>query len=427
MVRGRRRRTRIRRWLHAVNLRSWPDNPCPGNERREMLGESRAIPPFPELLANPSWNLRRCRLRSFPDPFVALFLHRFEARFPSSRGRMYRRGELGQVARALRVLDGLRGFKRGRHIAELADEVGTSERTVRRDLAELIEAGYDIDRAPLDGRAAARLVERSYSTIPITRRERYTLLAIRSMFDVLRGTPLGDDVDSILRKLEQRLSPEERAEHATFGDRFAYIPDGGTKAYEGKEDILDALLTGVLSRKVVRFEYVEARGRTQRGHLAAYAMVLYKHGLYVIGRRLKRPEDGTSIPSDGGIGVYAAERFASAEQLRHFTFTPPHDFRLPDLFHGAFGIHIGDASKLHQVEIDFTKSKATYARSRTWHPAQRFVELRDGSARLGFPCTDLRPVVSWVLEWGPHARVVSPPELVELVAAEARATSALYR
>lgn len=339
---------------------------------------------------------------------------------------MYRRGELGQVARALRVLDGLRGFKRGRHLADLAAEVGASERTVRRDLAELIDAGYDIDRAPIDGRAAARLVERSYSTIPITRRERYTLLAVRSMFDVLRGTPLGDDVDSILHKLEQRMSPEERAEHATFGERFAYIPDGGTKAYAGKDDILDALLTGVLSRKVVRFEYVEARGRTQRGHLAPYAMVLYKQGLYVIARRLRRPEDGAAIPPTSTVGVYAAERFTTAEHLRRFPFTPPADFKLPDVFNGAFGIHVGDPAAVEQVEIEFTKAKATYVRSRLWHPAQRFTELPDGRIGLAFPCSNLTSVVSWVLEWGPHAHALAPPELVQRVAAESRAAANQY-
>ena len=39
---------------------------------------------------------------------------------------MYRRTEVGQVARALRVLDELRGFKRGRWISEIAKEVGAS-------------------------------------------------------------------------------------------------------------------------------------------------------------------------------------------------------------------------------------------------------------------------------------------------------------
>ena len=50
---------------------------------------------------------------------------------------MYRRGDLGQVARALRLLNALRGFRRGRTLTELAAEVDVSVRTVRRDLADL--------------------------------------------------------------------------------------------------------------------------------------------------------------------------------------------------------------------------------------------------------------------------------------------------
>ncbi|MEO8337070.1 MAG: hypothetical protein ABI664_18945 [bacterium] len=33
----------------------------------------------------------------------------------------------------------------------------------------------------------------------------------------------------------------------------------------------------------------------------------------------------------------------------------------------------------------------------------------DGSVVLAFACTSLVPVVSWVLEWGLHARVLELP------------------
>ncbi len=338
---------------------------------------------------------------------------------------MYRRGEIGAVARALRVLDGLRGFKLGRPLVELAEDLGVSEKTIRRDLADLQDAGFEIELVRIDHRAAARLVEHTTSNVTITRRERYTLLAIRSMFDVLRGTPLWEDVSSILRKLEQRMSPEERAEHATFGERFAYVPDGGTKAYEGKEDILDALLTGVLSRKVVRYAYQDGRGRAQRGHLAPFAMLLYKHGLYVVGRRLKRPEDGRAIPP-GGVGVFAVERFTDAEFLRAAPFTPPADFQLSTVMHGAFGLHLGDPAAAQDVVIEFSKAGASYVRARLWHPAQRLDDLPDGRVRLTFPCATLAPVVSWILEWGPHARVLAPGELVDRVVAELDAARSQY-
>ena len=331
---------------------------------------------------------------------------------------MYKRGDLSHISRALRVLDELRGFRRGRRLSELARQLGASERTVRRDLADLRAAGFEIESVELEGRAGARLVEKTYSNIAITRRERYTLLAIASLFDVLRGTPLWEDVSSLQRKLEQRMSPEERAEHASLGDRFAYVPDGGTKAYEGKEDILDALLTGVLSRRVVEFAYVDARGRARDGYLAPYTMLLYKQGLYVVGCRLNEPADGRVIEPGTPIAVYAVERFTDAEPVRNASFTAPPGFRITEILNGAFGIHVMTDAPPHRVVIEFSAEKAAFVRARVWHPTQTFEELPDQRVRLTFSCASLIPVVSWVLEWGPHARALEPPELVASIVAE---------
>ncbi|MEZ4359133.1 MAG: WYL domain-containing protein [Kofleriaceae bacterium] len=338
----------------------------------------------------------------------------------------YRRGEVGQVARALLVLDALRGFRRGRPLAELSATLGVSARTVRRDLEELRTAGFEIEATRVAGKAAARLVERSHSHIAITRRERYTLLAIGSLFDALRGTPLWEDVASLQKKLEQRMSPEEREEHATFGERFAYVPDGGTKAYQGKEDVLDGLLTGVLSRRVVRFVYQDARGRPQHGCLAPYTMLLYKHGLYVVGCRLGAPEEGRAIAPGTRLVVFAAERFSEVEPVRGAAFAPPADFRLEQVLHGAFGVHVAGAGPSHRVVIEFSAAKAAYVRARLWHPSQQIEEQDDGSVRLSLSCTSLAPLVSWVLEWGPHARALEPPELVAQVTAELAGALARY-
>lgn len=340
---------------------------------------------------------------------------------------MYRRGDLNHISRALRVLDELRGYRRGRRLAEIATTLAASERTIRRDLADLRSAGFEIESLSLDGRAAARLVEKTYSSIAITRRERYTLLAIGSLFDVLRGTPLWEDVASLQQKLAQRMSPEERAEHAALGDRFAYVPDGGTKAYQGKEDILDALLTGVLSRRVVRFAYRDARGRLQKGHLAPYTMVLYKHGLYVIGCRLKEPAAGKQIAPGTAVAVYAVERFTEAEHLRSAAFAAPPEFRISDVLNGAFGIHAATTDRPpREVTIEFSAARAAFVRARVWHPTQAFEELADGGVRLTFTCANLMPVVSWVLEWGPHARAVAPAELVDEVVRELDAARLQY-
>lgn len=329
------------------------------------------------------------------------------------------------MARALRVLDALRGYKQGRLMSELAAEVGSSERTVKRDIAALQDAGIEVTRVQIDGRAAAHLKDRAFSYVAVTRRERYTLLAVRRMFDVLKGTSFAEDVDSVLRKLEQRMSPEERAEHATFGDRFAYIPDGGIKPYEGKDDVLDALLTGVLSRKLVRYAYQGARGRAQRGYLAGFAMVLYKHGLYVVGKRVASPTDTAAI-ENGEILNLAAERFSEADWVRDASFTPPASFKLDNFVDDAFGAHVGKGIA-QRVVIEFSKERAAYARARVWHRTQRFEEQNDGTVHVAFMCKNLAPIVSWVLGWGPHARVISPAELRIQVARELRDATRHYR
>jgi predicted DNA-binding transcriptional regulator YafY len=325
---------------------------------------------------------------------------------------MYRKGEIGQVARALRVLDGLRGFKHGRWVSELAAEVSASERTVRRDITELQDAGFDIELSKRENRTIARLTsERNYTSVSITKRERFTLLAVRSVFDVLRGTPLHDDVVSVLAKLEQRLNTSKRSEVAALRDRFAYVPDGGTKAYDDKQDIIDAIQTGILSRKLVRYTYKDSRGRTKRGLLAPFALLLYRHGLYAVGSSGREPTiDTTDWRST--LAVFAVERFTAADHIRASTFAVPSDFKIDDVLHGAFGVHVGDPAAAKRVEVEFGPDKAALVEGRLWHQTQRLERMPAGGVRLSFTVVDLRPVVSWILEWGPHARVLAPPELV---------------
>src|SRR5262249_33941116 len=109
-------------------------------------------------------------------------------------------------------LDELRGFKLGRWVNEIAEKVGASERTVRRDLAELQDAGFDIEITKRANRVYACLEGEQSSTVAIAKRERFTLLAIRRVFDVFNHTPFLEDVATVLEKLEQRMTTKERAE-----------------------------------------------------------------------------------------------------------------------------------------------------------------------------------------------------------------------
>ncbi len=77
--------------------------------------------------------------------------------------------------------------------------------------------------------------------------------------------------------------------------------------------------------------------------------------------------------------------------------------------------------------VEFTAAKAQLVSSREWHPSQHVTALADGSVRVGFRVPSLAPIISWVLEWGPHARAIAPDTLVAHVVRELDEARARYR
>jgi proteasome accessory factor B len=54
-------------------------------------------------------------------------------------------------------------------------------------------------------------------------------------------------------------------------------------------------------------------------------------------------------------------------------------------------------------------------RERTWHPSQQIREKSDGSLRLTLNVCNDWSLRSWILSFGPLARVVSPSSLAESI------------
>lgn len=70
---------------------------------------------------------------------------------------------------------------------------------------------------------------------------------------------------------------------------------------------------------------------------------------------------------------------------------------------------------------------APYIRERRWHPTQTLEEHSDGAVTLRMDVPGLNEVKRWVLFYGAGARVLGPPELVEIVRAELRGMNDFYQ
>ena len=139
--------------------------------------------------------------------------------------------------------------------------------------------------------------------------------------------------------------------------------------------------TGILQRRVVRYRYADAKGHARTGYLAPFRLAMYRHGLYVVGARLKAPDGDVRGAT---LGVFAIERFVEAEYLKRHAFEIPEDSRLSDVLVGSFGPHLPDATGPHEVVVEFSAEKAHLVSSREWHPSQTVTALNDGRVRIAF-------------------------------------------
>jgi len=127
------------------------------------------------------------------------------------------------------------------------------------------------------------------------------------------------------------------------------------------------------------------------------------------------------VPEYREVRTFAVDRISELSLLEE-TFTPIEE--LPDeAFPHSLGVHSGPPER---VDLEFQPAAAEYVRARTWHPSQQVRETDSGGVAMTLDvCLD-RALESWILSFGPFARVVSPERLVRTIAAQFEEARAQY-
>ena len=95
---------------------------------------------------------------------------------------------------------------------------------------------------------------------------------------------------------------------------------------------------------------------------------------------------------------------------------PCHQFRPRPLPAEPFADSIGvNTERPEPVSIEFDRTAAEYIREREWHPSQRIEDSPEGLMLLRLNVCIDRPLVRWILGFGPSARVVAPEGLAQTV------------
>ncbi|HXD73492.1 MAG TPA: transcriptional regulator [Vicinamibacterales bacterium] len=293
-------------------------------------------------------------------------------------------------------------------IDDLASQCAVTTRTIRRDLQALEEAGFPVydDKSRDDGKTRWILNGQAFKGLSagLTLAELCALYFSRSLAESLAGTPFKSDVESAFEKLTAALTPHMQQ----FLDQLPRVLSTKAQPHAaggGERTKIEArALEATLHQRQARITYHSRSSDRTKDYLVHPYRLAYAQGaLYLL----------AYVPEYQEVRTFAMERIQDLSLLEE-TFTPIEE--LPeDAFPHSLGVHSGPPER---VEIEFQPAVAGYVRARTWHPSQQVRETDNGGAAMTLDvCLD-HALQSWILSFGPFAKVTAPENLAREIAAQ---------
>lgn len=310
----------------------------------------------------------------------------------------------------------LKTIEAGRYTSskELGDEHGVTERTIRRDIEALQEAGFPLYDDETGGRRIWRLVDgyRQRVTQTFTLSELAALHFGKNLMSILVGAPFGSDLETAFDKIRGALPEKALPYLARISDLFAARPDP-FKDYSKKREVIASLVDAILHQRRVSASYYSFSSRRSKTYqLDPYRLVYWHGGLYLYARAHDYDE----------VRTFAVERLQKVD-VTDSPFEVPRDFNVSEYARSAFGIAGGPPEK---IELQFDKEIAGYVRERVWHESQQLEEVADGGVVLRLEVAPNFELRTWIKGYLPHVRVLAPSSLREELRREIAAAAEAF-
>ena len=310
-------------------------------------------------------------------------------------------------------------------LQQMQQQIGVSERQVRRLLEGLGKLGIQVRHSYDDGRKHFFLDEEDQRTeLPGPRFSQSELrsltLAAKASQGILAGTPHAESLRNVFEKLIEQVDP------------VAYVFDveDQLQTWQFEQVVLDAIALdnfrklerAITSRCSVRIDYTTGNsGQVSGGRrIDPYIFARRGRSWMVIGYCHQRK----------ALRNFAMVRISQVEvcdpDKEDAVFAIPEDFVPEEYFKGAFGAINSDIT--YQVRLLVEPNKAFAFRDRKYHATQKIEEERsDGRLVVFLQMESLEEMRSFVQGWGVGVTVLEPTELRERLYQEAQELIERYR
>ena len=296
---------------------------------------------------------------------------------------------------------------RGKTLQELREALphdnSKHERTVRRDLAALEEAGFPLVTEKVQGQVRWRFIDGYRNTLQLqfSPSELMALRLTRHLLAPLEGTNIQTSLESALAKAESGIPGLEEKTPQELGHIFAFNL-GSYKSYRDHRHTIDILSQATSSLHTVQMRYFSAsQNKVSRREVAPYRLWYTNGALYLIAYCHVRKD----------VRMFAVERIKSVTPTTN-PFQMPLGFDLEDYVKDAIGVMRGQP--IH-VELRFDKPTAAWVKDRIWHSTQTLTPLKNGQLKMTLTVAENRELVGWILSFGQGVIVSKPQTLKHLV------------
>jgi predicted DNA-binding transcriptional regulator YafY len=315
------------------------------------------------------------------------------------------------LERFLKIDEFLRS--RGRYTADsLGLLLEVSERTIRDDI-KFMRDRFD---APIESTKARGYyytdLDWRLPTVPLSQGELFALMLGARMLDAYAGSVYRDELKSAIGRLAERLPVPMAVDLQQLAQENVLFRVGAELDLD--PEVWHRLERAAQDHFRVWMRYGTPGKEVSEREFDPYVLHISRNNPYVTGwchvRQMVRD--------------FRVDRVRELRLLEvKFEIDPGFDRR--SHFSRAFQHELG--GELRLVEVWFDAATAPYIVERRWHESQRFDRHEDGSVTLRMEVPGMAEVKRWVLYYGAGARVLGPPELVELVRSELRGMNDLYQ
>ena len=301
-------------------------------------------------------------------------------------------------------------------VAEMAADLGVTEKTIRRDLKAFCEVGFPIVEAVGDHGRKTWLIKAAgdQPEMSFAFDEALALYLGRRFLEPLAGTFLWEAAQSAFKKIRACLGKKALA----YLDKMAgnlHHKAVGIGDYSTKAELIDQLMQAIEDHKATHIGYQSLKATEPVTYeIHPYGLTFHHGSLYLVAFSCDRNE----------LRHFKVDRIEDVE-VSKFPFQMPDDFRLDEHFAKSFGVFHGDGDI--RVKIRFLPRVARYVSESKWHESQCLAPQKDGSLLAEFQLSTTEEIKRWIMSFGRNALALEPKSLAREIVAESEDLVRAYK